>query len=140
MKKQISKSARRFWVIINHISIILILAFFYNGRSVGWSNTFTAAIVIVLILLIISFIYAYGITNLWKLVHTASKKLDERQIQIVHKALQISYSIFVIFCLLIIYGYAVVEKGPIDVILAILLLYWAHTLPAAILAWTEKET
>lgn len=139
MNKQISKTSRRFWVIINYLSMFLILGFFYNGKSCGWSHTFTFAIIIVAGILILSFIYAYSITHLWKLVHTSSKKLDERQVQVVHRALQISYSIFVIMVLLIIYSYALVEKGPIDVVLAACLLYLAHTLPAAFIAWTEKE-
>ncbi len=80
-----------------------------------------------------------GAIHLWKLTHTSSKKLDERQMLVVNRALSISYSIFVIMVLLIIYAYALVEKGPIDVVLAICLLYLAHTLPAAFIAWTEKE-
>ena len=139
MNKQISKTARRFWVIMNYLSILLMLTFFYSGKAFGWNITFTIAIIIVAFVLILSFIYAYGITHLWKLVHTSSKKLDERQLQIVHRALQISYSIFVICCLLIIYFYAVLIQKPIDVVLAACLLYLSHTLPAAILAWSEKE-
>ena len=138
MSNQISKTRRQFWVIINYLSIFLILAFFYYGKSCGWNCTFTFAISIVAFVFILSFIYAFSKTGLWKLVHTSTKKLDERQIQIVHRALQISYSIFVIFVLLIIYLYAIVENGPIDVVVAACLLYLSHTLPAAIVAWTEN--
>lgn len=72
------------------------------------------------------------------MVHTSSKNLDEREMQVVLNALRYSYSIFTIVCLLIIYVFAIVEYQPIDVLLAGGLLYLAHSLPAAIVGWNEK--
>ena len=62
------------------------------------------------------------------------KTLDERQIQVILKATRISYSIFVIVVLILIYGFALIAKGPIDVVIAAYLFYLAHLLPASILA------
>lgn len=62
------------------------------------------------------------------------KTLDERQIQVILKATRISYSIFVIVVLILIYGFALIAKGSIDVVIAAYLLYLAHLLPASILA------
>ena len=66
-------------------------------------------------------------------------KLDEREIQVVLKSLRISYSIFTIFCLIIIYGFALIASDPVDVLIAGTLLYMAHTLPAAVVGWNEKN-
>lgn len=139
MNKQISRASRRFWVIINYLGIFMILGFFYSGKASGWSPAFTIAILLVASVLVISFIYGFGITHLWKLVHTSTRKLDERQIQVVNRALKVSYSVFAVSILLIVYLYALIIEKPIDVVMAICMLYLAHTLPAAVLAWTEKE-
>jgi hypothetical protein len=92
-----------------------------------------------MIIVILSFIYVFGSTGIWKMGHQTMKNLDERQIQVVLNATRISYSIFVILVLIIIYGFALIEKGPIDVVFAASLLYLAHILPASILAWTERD-
>jgi hypothetical protein len=94
---------------------------------------------VALIVVIASFIYAFGLTGAWKLSHQRIKNLDERQIQVVLHSIRISYSIFVIIVLLVIYAFAILEKGPVDVVLAAAMLYLANILPASILAWTEKE-
>ena len=59
--------------------------------------------------------------------------------QITYEALKNSYTIFVIVAMLVIYAFTIAERGPIDAVLAISLLYLSHVLPASILAWTEKE-
>ncbi len=73
------------------------------------------------------------------MVHTSSKNLDEREMQVVLNALRYAYSIFAIICLIIIYAFAIAEYQPIDVLLAGGLLYLAHTLPAGIVGWKEKN-
>ena len=56
----------------------------------------------------------------------------------VSNSLRVSYSVFTIVTMLIIYAFAVIEKGPIDVVVAAGLLYFAHILPTALLGWTGK--
>ncbi|MDP8211202.1 MAG: hypothetical protein P9M05_10310, partial [Candidatus Stygibacter australis] len=70
--------------------------------------------------------------------HSAYKDLDERETELVFKATTISYSIFTIICLVMIYVFNFIGFGPIDVVLAAFLLYLAHSLPAAIIAWNQK--
>ena len=72
------------------------------------------------------------------MTHTSSKKLDERELQVVYKATTFSYTIFTVACLVIIYSFNLTGIGSIDVVLAASLLYFAHTLPAAIIAFTQK--
>ncbi len=137
-KKSMSKQSRKLWIIVNYLSIIFILGFYYAGKYYDWSTLLLVGEVVSIILLIISFVAGYIKTHLWKMSHTSSKNLDERQLQVMLVSLKNSYSIFSIVTIIIIYGFAVVEKGPIDVVIAVCLLYLAHTLPAAITGWKEN--
>jgi len=73
------------------------------------------------------------------MTHASYKKLDEREIQVVFKATSISYSLFAIAILVIIYIFILSGLGQIDAVLAVSLLYFAHILPASIIAWNEKN-
>jgi len=141
MDTNISISNRRIGVLINFISLfLLIFVFELINHDVGLGLTLGLILIgIFFVIVIASFIYVYGKTGLWKLSHQHIKLLDERQVQVLSNALRISYSAFVIIVLIIIYGYALIKRGPIDVVIAGALIYMAHILPASILAWTEKE-
>ncbi len=137
-KKSMSKQGRKLWIIVNYLSIIFILSFYYAGKYYDWSALLLVGEAVSILLLIISFVAGYIKTHLWQMSHTSSKNLDERQLQVMLVSLKNSYSIFSIVTIIIIYGFAVVEKGPIDVVIAVCLLYLAHTLPAAITGWKEN--
>jgi len=132
------KKSRRSSVILNYLSIILILIIFYLVKLLGISKIYLLFEIIPIVILIITFKSAFLNTNFWKMTHTSSKKLDERELQVVYKATTFSYTIFTILCLIIIYTFHLTGIGSIDVVLAAALLYFAHTLPAAIIAFTEK--
>jgi len=132
------KKSRRSGVIINYLSIILILIIFYLVKFLGINKIYLLIELIPIALLIMTFKSAFLVTNFWKLTHTSSRKLDERELQIVYKATTFSYTIFTILCLIIIYTFHLTGIGSIDVVLAAALLYFAHTLPAAIIVFTEK--
>jgi len=72
------------------------------------------------------------------MTHASYEKLDEREMQVVFKAISISYSLFAITTLVIIYIFILSGLGQIDAVLAVCLLYIAHILPASIIAWNEK--
>lgn len=139
MKKSISRKKRRKMIIINYLSLIIFLVIYYLGKYFNWPKPLVVGEIISIIILISSFYLGFIRTKLWKFVHVSENKLDERQILINLKALKYSYSIFVIICLLIIYSFAIADQGPLDVLIAFCLLYLAHTLPAAICGWMEKE-
>jgi len=130
--------SRRSSVILNYLSIILILIIFYLVKLLGISKIYLLFEIIPIVILIITFKSAFLNTNFWKMTHTSSKKLDERELQVVYKATTFSYTIFTILCLIIIYTFHLTGIGSIDVVLAVALLYFAHTLPAAIIAFTQK--
>ena len=134
-----TQKRRRISVIINYFSILLILTIFYIIKLGLLNKTFLILEIIPLITIIINFRNAFGKTNLWKMTHASFKNLDEREVQVVYKATSISYSLFVIITLVIIYTFIFIGIGHIDALLAICLLYFAHTLPAAIIAYVEKE-
>lgn len=141
MKREIPIRNRRIGVIINYFCIIIIVLLIEGGEK--WMGLIAPLLITgtisALIAGVISFIYVYWRTSLWKLIHSSFDKLDERQIQVIYNSLRYSYSIFAIICLVILYINAVTERGPGGVITAGCLLYFAHILPASIIAWTERE-
>ena len=126
-------------VVINYVSLISMLVIFYVVKILDCNKFFLILEIVPLIAIIISFNFAFGKSGLWKLVHRSQKQLDERELQIVHKAIKYSYTIFVIISLVLIYLFAVAEGRPIDVLLAASLIYLAHTLPAAVIAFSGEE-
>jgi len=133
-----SKKNRRSSVILNYLSIILILIIFYLIKLLGINKIYLLFEIIPIVVLIITFKSAFLTTNFWKMTHTSSKNLDERELQVVYKATTFSYTIFTVACLVIIYSFNLTGIGSIDVVLAASLLYFAHTLPAAIIVFTQK--
>ena len=93
-KKSMSKQSRKLWIIVNYLSIIFILSFYYIGKYYNWSALLLVGEVVSILLLIISFVAGYIKTNLWQMSHTSSKNLDERQMQVMLVSLKYSYSIF----------------------------------------------
>jgi len=126
-------------VVINYVSLILMLVIFYAVLWFGLNKIFIIVEVLPLLAIIISFNFAFKRSGLWKLIHRSQKTLDERELQIVHKAIKNSYTIFVIISLALIILFAVAEGRPIDMLLATSLIYLAHTLPAAVIAFSEEE-
>jgi len=132
------KKHRQIWIVINFLMLMLVIFIYYTGKNINWPVWLLIAGGIVAVLLFISFIKAYVKTGLWKFSHSKDTSLDERQLQVILNALKYSYGGFTVITLLIIYGFALAEKGPIDVVIAACLLYLAHILPAAIVGWKEK--
>ena len=138
MKKQKSRKQNRIWILLNFIVLIAGMLLFYTVKIYHWPLSYLLFEVVLLSIFLISFYKAFIVTKFWKMTHTSSKNLDEREMQVVLNALKYSYSIFTIICLFIIYGFAIAEYKPIDIVLAGGLLYLAHALPAAIIGWKEK--
>jgi hypothetical protein len=145
MKSNISLGSRRLWVIINYTAVLLLLAVFYAAERGGLSASFIIFGAITLIIVLISFIKLHLRTRLWKMVHSGTDVLDEREIQVTREALRLSYTLFSVITLIIILAYELIRQltatgltVPLMPILAVLI-YLAHTLPSSIIAWTEKE-
>jgi len=138
MKQQNFREQNRFWILLHYFSLIAVLVFYYSGKYLHWPIVTVIFEIGFLIILIISFFRVFIKTKFWKMVHTSSKNLDEREILAVLNGLKSSYSIFTVTCLIIIYTFSLIGYHRIDVLLAGALLLLAHTLPAAIVGWNER--
>ena len=132
------RTRNRYWISLNYLSLMAVLAFFYMGKSLQWPAFVIILEIGLLVIFIISFYQAFIKTKFWNMVHTSKKNLDEREMQAVLNGLKYAYSIFTIITLIIIYTFAILDHRPLDVIFAAALLLLAHTLPAAIIGWNEK--
>ena len=137
--KSPSLAMRRGGVIVNYLTLVVFLILFFVVRNTGWDWKLVAGAVVSLIIFVWTFIVIHPKTGLWKLVHMRFDKLDEREALVNYEALRLSYGIFAVICLLIIFINSAVERGNIHVLIAASLLYIAHTLPSSIIAWKEKE-
>lgn len=138
--QEMTRSDRRTSVFLNYLSIAVIAAVIDMREALGLGGVPVVVIACgALALALFTFIRVFWRTHLWSITHKGFKGLDERQVQIVYEALRSSYWIFAVVCLVILYANAIVAKGHIPIVVAGSVLYSAHTLPAAVVAWTEKE-
>ena len=126
-------------VVINYISLMFVLIIFYVVKVLDCSKFYLFLEIIPLIIMRISFNIAYHKSGLWKFIHKSQKTLDERESQILYRSIRMSYNIFVILCLMMILIFAVLEGSPIDVVLVVSFGYISHTLPAAVIVFSEEE-
>jgi hypothetical protein len=137
---EMTKPVRRLSVFLNYLCVALLILFIDARHVLGWGTVPVAiAACGAFVLGLITFIRVFWRTGLWKVTHAGFRHLDERQVQVAYAALRNSYWIFAIVCLAILYVNSVIEKGHIPVLVAAAVLYLAHTLPAAVMAWTERE-
>jgi ABC-type Fe3+ transport system permease subunit len=127
--------------VINYAALVMFLLLFSAGERSGWTGLVIGATLVSLALALISFVIVHIKTRLWKLVHTKEDRLDERQIQVTHYSLRYAYGIFSVISLAVLLVLALLAGRSDSVLIMVFacLLYLAHTLPSAILAWTEKE-
>jgi len=138
MEKSNSANRIKLVIVFNAMSILAIVILFELLKFTENKIWLAGLEFLLVITALITFYNAYWQTGLWRLSHTKTEKLDEREIQLVSDSLRVSYSVFTIVTILIIYAFAVIEKGPIDVVIAAGLLYFAHILPTALLGWTGR--
>jgi len=136
IKKSIKK--RRIGIIFNLLSLCSIVLIFEYCKIEQRDSAFIAFEIIPIIIFIVSFIVTFIKTGLWGFIHKPLKKLDEREIALTSKSLRYAYGVFTVVTLIILLFLAVTYT-PIDVVLVASLILFAHILPAAIIAWTEKE-
>lgn len=140
MTSEIPKSERRAGVVVNYLCVVAIVFLVHVGDILDWDVRLRLiGIAGTSALGIVTFVRIYWRTRLWQLAHASFAKLDERQIQVMYESLRRSYQIFALLCLVVVYVNAVAERGHVPILVAGSILYGAHTLPAAVLAWTEKE-
>ena len=137
MKTSYSKKRIRTGVVINYFGLAGSVAIWEFCSNSYWNNTMIIAGIVSFILLLSSLIPTYFTTRIWQFNHMPVSKLDERELQISSHALRYAYSIFTIIALVTFYLYSLAEL-QVSVILAASMLYFAHILPASIIAWNGK--
>ncbi len=146
MENQKKRSARRSWIVVNYLALLLMNLLFYvvhHLRDVSHLVDFFGLFALLVVGL--TFIRVHKRTGLWKLTHSSVDALDEREVQLTHMALRRSYAWFTVICLSIVLLHAVLARMIPGVDLSITvplsgsLIYLAHTLPASVLAWTQAE-
>ena len=146
MSNKKNKTGRRIFVLINYFFLLVMnvsFHFVHNNREM--SHLVDVLGITSLGIVAVTFVLGFMKSGLWKLTHTRTAILDERQLQVTHHAISRAYGIFAIVCLVIMLMHAVFYRlvpGAdfiITVPLAVSLIYLAHTLPAAILTWTETD-
>ncbi|MGD9141485.1 MAG: hypothetical protein PVJ42_08090, partial [bacterium] len=132
MAGEISKTQRRLLVAVNYLSLALLVFMVHGGRARGWSaGVIVAGVLPVAGVLVATFVGVFWRTGLWHLSHAPFEKIDEREAQVMYESLRRSYAVFAVVCVIILLVNAVAEMGHIPILIAVGLLYLAHTLPAA---------
>lgn len=122
-------------IIINYIALIGLNLSFYILMGESKSPN---PLVVSLGLLLVTYFTGYIRPDLWKFVHTKFNKLDEREVQILLRALRTGYSIFAIIVVLLLYLFYFLNE-PLNVVFIASLIYLAHVLPASVVSLTYKK-
>lgn len=150
MSRNLSISKRRIWVILNYTSVLVFIVLILLGEYTRWVFGLSVVAALSFVLIVVSFVFLFIRTGLWKLTHAKTENLDEREIQITHQSIRHSYTIFSTISLVILFFiflsvrysfFTLTPEGHYSFGLMILMFlnYLINTLPAAVIAWTEPE-
>jgi len=139
MKNQKTRTQNRLYILLNTCSLLAGIILLYIVSKNSWPNSYLLLEFALAGIFIFTFIKAFVITNSWKLIHSSTKLLDERELELVLSATRTAYSIFAIICIITIY-ILTIGNGfeAIDIVIASGLLYLAHILPAMIITWNQR--
>jgi hypothetical protein len=150
MSRNLSISKRRIWVVLNYASVLVFIVLVLLGEYTRWVVALSVAAPLLFVLIVVSFVFLFIRTGLWKLTHAKTENLDEREIQITHQSIRHSYTIFSLISLVILFfiflsvRYSFITLTPeghfsFGLMMLTFLNYLVNTLPAAVIAWTEPE-
>jgi len=139
MKKMKSLNKRRLGVVVNLLSLASVVSIFEYGVIEQWNTFLKISGFTAIIIFIVSLVATFIKTGLWKFTHKPLRNLDEREIALTSKSLRYAYSIFTITVLILLLSFSIIEK-PVNIVLVVALILFAHLLPSAVIAWTEKQT
>ncbi|MCK4980441.1 MAG: hypothetical protein KAS62_08595 [Candidatus Delongbacteria bacterium] len=126
------------FMLMNYLSLILIVITFQYLKDVEWTWVFVVLEVFFIVLFAVSLYYSYIKTGAWSFAHRTLEKLDERELKIIGKTSSLSYAIFTIVALAVMFVLSVTE-WRINIIFTIALIYFAHILPASILVIKNRN-
>lgn len=138
MKEQKINALVRTCVILALLSLIALAVLFEVGVRQAWSLELSVLGIASFVVLLITFIIGYIRSGLWSFSHKAIRDLDEREIKMTGRSLQLAYGFFSIIVLIFLFVLALAEI-KVSVVMAASLLLFAHLLPTAILVFSEKD-
>ncbi|MEA3267101.1 MAG: hypothetical protein U9P42_09215 [Candidatus Fermentibacteria bacterium] len=115
--------------------------FVYKGRAA--SHIYDIVGIASVAVVALTFIPLHWKSGIWKLTHSKSKDLDERELTLTHWALSESYGWFAVICLLIMLALSFIGRMnicpqyTISMPLVASLIYFSHTLPGTMIAWKK---
>ena len=131
---------------VNYAALLLMnIAFYLVSANKNASHLIDAVGIACLVVVAFTFRTVHWKTGIWKLTHSKSSALDERELSLTHRALSDSYGWFTVICLVIMLAQSVISRlnvcisFTITVPLVVSLIYLAHTLPGSIISWTEAD-
>ncbi|MFC1541484.1 hypothetical protein ACFL50_03430 [Candidatus Latescibacterota bacterium] len=149
MNNPTSKFYRFFYVFLNIAMLVCTVVFLGvavtgDNRVVMFVSGFGA-----LIILIYSTFKIYFKTGVWRFVHSNSEDMDERELALARLALQNAYSVFSVTILFFVVvlslalsfdssAQVIMQKSSSLWFVVMGFIYFAHSLPAAIIVLREK--
>lgn len=138
MKQRSTRLQRRIGVIITFFTLFGAAILFEYCKSLGWTTLFTVGEIVLILSFIAGLIFTFFRTGLWQFTHIPSKDLDERELRLTNRVLRFSYSLLSIFLLVLLLGYSLISREVSSVVVFALIIF-VHLLPAAVIAWSEKQ-
>lgn len=135
---------KRTMLILNYGALLLMNAAFYYAFIKDPAHLVDLFGIFFLIVTAVTFRPLFWKTGIWKLTHEHGGNLDEREVSVTREALSDSYGWFAVICLLIMLVQSIISrmsicpKYTITVPLVVSLLYLAHTMPGAFIAWKNQ--
>ncbi len=135
-------TGRRIQVMVNYAALLLMnIAFYFVFTGENTSHIYDVIGLTSIIVVGVTFRSVHWKTGIWKLAHTKSEELDERELSLTHWALSQSYAWFAVICLVIMFAFSLTGRMnfcpqyTISMPLVVSLIYLSHTLPCSMIAW-----
>jgi hypothetical protein len=129
---------RRIFILLTYISLVGFVLGFEYCKIHGIDLKSETICIIFLVGFALGFYFSFIRTGLWSFIHKPASQFNQHELEITSNSLRISYSVFAIFVLSLLLAFSLAEF-VIDIITVIGLLILAHSLPAAVLGWTQKR-
>lgn len=124
--------------------LVLNIAFYFVYKGRAASHIYDVIGISSVLIVAVTFIPLHKKSGIWKLTHTKSKDLDERELTLTHWALSQSYGWFAVICLVIMFALSLIGRMnicpqyTISMPLVASMIYLSHTLPGTMIAWKKR--
>ena len=123
-------------IALDYISLIGFIVSFEYCKTRGLELWSEALCIVFLSLFVGGFIFGFIRTGLWRYIHKPLRQLNAKEMEETSRALRIAYSVFAMLVISLLLVFSFAEFGP-DLVSVIGIYLIAHTLPAAVVAWTK---